>query len=68
MEDFNMTYIVESICSSNNLVTIYYRNSLNDANRWAQFLKDEYSVETEVYTEYDYMKLHPDKFYEQDFA
>lgn len=70
-----MTYIIESICPSGNLVTIYYRHNLNDANKWAQFLKDEYSVETEVYTEYDYMKLHPertlsraDKFYEQDFA
>ena len=70
-----MTYIIESICPTENLVTIYYRHNLNDANKWAQFLKDEYSVETEIYTEYDYMKLHPehtlsyaDKFYEQDFV
>ena len=63
-----MTYIVESICPTENLVTIYYRNNLSDANKWAQFLKDEYSVETEVYAEHDYMKLHPDKLYEQDFA
>lgn len=63
-----MTYIVESTCPSENLVTIYYRNNLNDANKWARFLKDEYSVETEVYTEYDYMKLHPDRLYEQDFV
>ena len=62
-----MTYIVESICPSENLVTIYYRNNLNDANKWAQFLKDEYNVETEIYTEYDYMKLHPDKFREHMF-
>lgn len=68
MEDLIMTYIIESICPTENLVTIYYRHNLNDANKWAQFLKDKYSVETEVYTEYDYMKLHPDKFYEQDFA
>ena len=68
MEDLNMTYIVESICPSENLVTIYYRHNIDDANKWAQFLKDEYSVETEVYTECDYMKLHPDKFYEQDLV
>ena len=67
MEDLNMAYIVESICPSENLVTIYYRCNLNDANKWAQFLKDEYHVETEIYTEYDYMKLHPDKFYEHTF-
>lgn len=66
--DLIMTYIVESICPEENLVTIYYRHNIDDANKWAQFLKDEYSVETEVYTEYDYMKLHPEKFYEQDFA
>ena len=65
MEDFIMTYIVESICSSENLVTIYYRHNIDDANKWAQFLKDEYNVETEVYTECDYMRLHPEKFYEQ---
>ena len=63
-----MTYIIESVCPTENLVTIYYRHNIDDANRWAQFLKDEYSVETEVYTEYDYMKLHPEKFYEQDFV
>ena len=57
-----MTYIIESICPSENLVTIYYRHNLSDANKWAQFLKDKYSVETEVYTEYDYMKLHPDRY------
>ena len=68
MEDFIMTYIIESICPSEGLVTIYYRHNLNDANKWARFLKDEYSVETEVYTEYDYMRLHPEKVYEQDFA
>ena len=68
MEDFIMTYIVESICPTENLVTIYYRHNLDGANKWAQFLKDEYSVETEIYAEYDYMRLHPDKFYEQDFA
>ena len=71
MEDFIMTYIVESICPSENLVTIYYRHNLDDANKWAQFLKNEYSVDTEIYTEYDYMRLHPeraDRFYEHDFV
>ena len=63
-----MTYIVESVCPTNNLVTIYYRYNLDDANKWARFLKDKYSVETEIYTEYDYMRLHPETFYEQDFA
>lgn len=70
-----MTYIVESIYPSENLVTIYYRHNIDDANKWAQFLKDEYSVETEVYTEYDYRHLHPEralscaeKFVEQDFV
>ena len=63
-----MTYIVESICPAENLVTIYYRDNLNDANKLAQFLKDEYHAETEVYTKYDYMRLYPDKFYEQDLA
>ena len=67
MEDLIMTYIVESICPTENLVTIYYRNNLDNANKLAQFLKDEYSVETEIYTEYDYMKLHPDKFSEHMF-
>ena len=66
--DLIMTYIVESICPTNNLVTVYYRNNINDANKWAQFLKDEYCVETEVYTEYDYRHLHPEKFVEQDFV
>lgn len=59
-----MTYIVESIYSKEDLVTIYYRFNLEDANKWAQFLKDKYQVDTEVYTEYDYRKLHPEKFYE----
>ena len=62
-----MRYIVESICPSENLVTIYYRRNLDDANKLAQFLKDEYCVETEVYTEYDYMKLHPDRYHERMF-
>ena len=64
MEDLIMTYIVESIYPAENLVTIYYRHNLNDANKWARFLKDEYHVETEIYTEYDYMRLHPEKFHE----
>ena len=63
-----MTYIVESIYPAENLITIYYRRNLNNANKLAQFLKDKYHVETEVYAEYDYMRLHPEKFYEQDFA
>lgn len=57
-----MFYIVESIDHSNELTTIYYRANLKEANKWAQFLKDNYQVDTEVYTEYDYMKLHPEKF------
>lgn len=59
-----MFYIVESIDRANDLITVYYRANLKEANKWAQFLKDNYQVDTEVYTEYDYHKLHPEKFYE----
>ena len=57
-----MTYIIESIYAKENLITLYRRGSLEDAKRWAQFLKDKYQVDTEIYTEYDYIKLHPEKF------
>lgn len=57
-----MTYIIKSIYSAENLVTLYYRFNLEDAKRWAQFLKDNYQVDAEIYTEYDYRKLHPEKF------
>ena len=62
-----MRYIIESIYPTESLVTIYYRHNIDDANKWAQFLKDKYSVETKVYTECDYMRLHPEKFYEHMF-
>lgn len=57
-----MFYIVESIDHSNELITVYYRANLKEANKWAQFLKDNYQVDTEVYIDYDYMKLHPEQF------
>lgn len=62
-----MVYIVESIYSAENLITIYYRFNLEDANKWARFLKDNYQVDASVYTEYDYRKLHPEKFYECNY-
>ena len=62
-----MRYIVESVCPAENLVTIDYHENFSEARDWAQFLRDEYNIETEVYSEYDYMELHHDKFYEQDF-
>ena len=57
-----MFYIVESIDHSNELITVYYRSNLKEANKWAQFLKDNYQVDTAVYIDYDYMKLHPEQF------
>jgi hypothetical protein len=57
-----MFYIVESIDHTNNLITVYYRANLKEANKWAQFLKDNYQVDTEVYTDCDYMELHPEQF------
>ena len=59
-----MTYIIESICPSENLVTIYYRHNIDDACRWADFLKNKYHVEAEVFEEYEYRRLHPEKFYD----
>lgn len=57
-----MRYIIESICSKENCITIYYKNNLQEAKTFAQFLNDEYNVDTEIYTEDGYMKLHPEKF------
>lgn len=57
-----MFYIVESIDHANNLITVYYRANLKEANKWAQFLKDNYQVDAEVYIDYEYMKLHPEQF------
>lgn len=59
-----MTYIIESIAPAENIVTLYYRFNIDDACRWAEFLKDHYHVEAEVFEEYMYRKLHPEKFYE----
>ena len=56
-----MRYIIESICPEENLITLYYRFNIKDANKWAQFLHNKYSVDTEIYTEDEYMKLHPEK-------
>ena len=59
-----MTYIIESISPSENIVTLYYRHDLIDACKWADFLKNHYHVEAEVFEEYDYRRLHPEKFYD----
>ena len=59
-----MMYIIESIAPAENIVTLYYRHNLEDACRWADFLRDKYHVETEVFEEYDYRRLHPEKFYD----
>ena len=56
-----MRYIIESICPEENLITLYYRFNLKDAGKWASFLYDNYHVDTAVYTEEEYMKLHPEK-------
>ena len=57
-----MGYIVESTYSKVNLITLYYKSNLKDANKWADFLQNKYHVDTEIYTENEYMKLHPEKF------
>ena len=57
-----MTYIIESIAPSENIVTIYYRHNITDACNWAEFLKNKYNVITEVFEEYEYRRLHPEKF------
>ena len=54
-----MRYIIESICPE--CTTLYYRFNIKDANKWATFLHNKYNVETTVYTEAEYMKLHPEK-------
>ena len=56
-----MRYIVESTYPSENIITLYYRFNLKAANKWARFLCDNYHVDTAVYTEEEYMKLHPEK-------
>ena len=61
MED-NMRYIVESIWPSENLVTIDYHNNFSGAKEWAEFLRDEYNAETEIYSERDYVELYPEKY------
>lgn len=53
-----MKYIIESICHEENIITIYERSNLKDANKWAQFLRDTYNVDVDVYTASDYNKLH----------
>ena len=57
-----MRYIIESIYSKENVIIVYCKNNLQDAKALARFLNDNYSVDTEIYTEDEYMKLHPDKF------
>lgn len=53
-----MKYIIESICHEENVITIYERSNLKDANKFAQFLRDTYNVDVDVYTASDYNKLH----------
>ena len=55
-----MRYVVESIYRSENIITIYYKNNIKDANNWAHFLQERFHVDTEIYTENEYMKLHPE--------
>lgn len=57
-----MRYIIESIVNSENVIIVYYKNNLEEAKAFARFLNDNYSVDTEIYTEDEYMKLHPEKF------
>ena len=57
-----MRYIVETIWPSEDLVTIDYHKTFSGAKEEAEFLKDEYHVETEIYSECDYVELHPEKF------
>ena len=57
-----MRYIIESIDRTENVITIYYKNNLQEAKTFARFLNDKYNVDTEIYAEDEYMKLHPEKF------
>lgn len=57
-----MRYIIESIANSENVITVYYKNNLEEAKTFVNFLNDNYSVDTEIYTEDEYMTLHPEKF------
>ena len=34
-----MMYIIEAIAPTENIVTLYYRSNIDDACRWADFLK-----------------------------
>ena len=56
-----MTYIVESIYPSGNLVTTYHEN-FSAAKEWAQFERDEYNAKTEIISERDYVELNPEKY------
>lgn len=57
-----MRYIIESVVHRENVITVYYKNNLQEAKTFANFLNNNYSVDTEIYTEEEYMKLHPEKF------
>ena len=56
-----MTYIVESIFPTENLVTTYHKN-FSGAKEWAQFVRDEYNAKTDIISEHDYVELHPEKY------
>lgn len=53
-----MRYIIES--KYRDYTTIYYRFNFDDANKWSNFLRDVYNVDTMIYTEMEYAKSHPD--------
>ena len=57
-----MNYIIEAISPSENTVTLYYRRDVIDACKFADFLEIKYHVITSVFEEYDYRRLHPEKF------
>lgn len=59
-----MTYIIEAIEPSENIITLYYRHNVIDACKWVDFLESKYHVITSVFDEYDYRRLHPEKFYD----
>ena len=59
-----MTCIIEAIEPSENIITLYYRHDVIDACKWADFLARKYHVITSVFDEYDYRRLHPEKFYD----
>lgn len=59
-----MRYIIESIYNGNgeDLIKVFQRESFEDAKSWAQFLDDNYPVDTKIYTGDEYWKLHPDRY------